>query len=112
MLYTPLATLTVHLPLYGAFYELSAVLNEIEPFQVRCFLTFFSRTVPFIFSPHWMEPQRKEQLLALLCSIDGTECWQEPVNFFHEEYNRFMTPASVARHGERGCSVVSVRIEV
>jgi hypothetical protein len=80
----------------------SAVLNAIAPLQFRCFLNFFSRTVPFI----W------EQLLALLCSIDGTECWQEPVNFFHEEYNRFMTQASVARHGERGCSVVSVRIEV
>jgi hypothetical protein len=83
----------------------SAVLNEKEPLQFRCFLTFFSRTVPFIFSPHWMEPQRKEQLLALLCSTT-------PVKTFHKEYNRSMTQASVARHGQRGCSVVRVRIEV
>jgi len=86
----------------------SAILNEMEPLQFRYFPIFFSRTVPFIFSPHWMEPQRKEQLLVLLCSIDR----QEPVKTFHKEYNRFMTQASVARHGQRGCSVVSVRIEV
>jgi hypothetical protein len=37
---------------------------------------------------------------------------QEPLKTFHKEYNRFMTQASVARHGQRGCSVVRVRIEV
>jgi hypothetical protein len=84
----------------------SAVLNEKEPLH-----HLFLKNSPFIsLRTGWNHRERNN--FSLLSSIDGMECWQEPVNFFHEKYNRFMTQASVARHGQRGCSVVSVRIEV
>jgi hypothetical protein len=69
MLYTPLATLTVYLSLYGAFYVLSSIKCNCT-LTIPLFPHLFLKNSPLYFL--FMEPQRKEQLLfALLNRWDG-----------------------------------------